>query len=72
MNQSLNINMPIFYQQYPKNKASINYYTLAPNRIVIQYFRLKNIDECDSGIMEAASKVIVKSSRTIQVEARSL
>ncbi|NQZ25807.1 MAG: hypothetical protein HRT55_05770 [Colwellia sp.] len=37
-----------------------------------KYYRLTSTGECGSGAMEADSKVIVKSSRTIQVEARSL
>jgi len=37
-----------------------------------KYFRITSTGECGSGVMAAASKVIVKSSRTIQVEARSL
>ncbi len=37
-----------------------------------KYYRLTSTGECGSGVMDANSKVIVKSSRTIQVEARSL
>ncbi len=37
-----------------------------------KYYRLTSTGECGSGFMDANSKVIVKSSRTIQVEARSL
>ncbi|WP_057832743.1 pilus assembly PilX family protein [Colwellia sp. TT2012] len=37
-----------------------------------KYYRLTSTSECGSGDMAADSKVIVKSSRTIQVEARSL
>ena len=38
----------------------------------IKYYRLQSIGECGSGDITADSKNIVKSSRTIQVEARSL
>ncbi len=38
----------------------------------VNYFRLTSTGECGSGVMEAGSQSIVKSSRTIQVEARSL
>ena len=47
-----------------------NYYTDAVN--AVEYYRLTSTGECGSGTMDANSKVIVKSSRTIQVEARSL
>ncbi|PKI13149.1 hypothetical protein [Colwellia sp. 12G3] len=36
------------------------------------YYRISSTGQCGSGTMEASSKVLVKSSRTIQVEARSL
>lgn len=36
------------------------------------FYRLTSTGECGSGAMEIDRKVIVKSSRTIQVEARSL
>lgn len=39
---------------------------------VIKYYRLTSTGKCGSGIMGSNSKVIVKSSRSIQVEARSL
>jgi len=38
----------------------------------VEYYRLTSTGKCGSGSMNADSKVIVKSSRTIQVEARSL
>lgn len=38
----------------------------------IGYYRLTSTGMCGSGVMASDSKVIVKSSRTIQVEARSL
>ena len=47
-----------------------NYYTDAIN--TVEYYRLTSTGACGSGAMDANSKVIVKSSRTIQVEARSL
>ncbi len=49
-----------------------NYYPITPDPTATQYYRLTSTGECGSGVMEANSKVIVKSSRTIQVEARSL
>ncbi len=38
----------------------------------INYYRLTSTGECGSGSIDADSKGVVKSSRTIQVEARSL
>lgn len=38
----------------------------------VNYYRLTSTGTCGSGAMEVDSKSIVKSSRTIQVEARSL
>jgi len=38
----------------------------------IAYYRLKSTGTCGSGAMAADSKAIVLSSRTVQVEARSL
>ena len=38
----------------------------------VNYYRLTSTGECGSGVIEAESKMVVKSSRTIQVEARSL
>ncbi len=49
-----------------------NYYPTTPDPLATQYYRLTSTGECGSGVMDANSKVIVKSSRTIQVEARSL
>ena len=49
-----------------------NYYPIIADPTATQYYRLTSTGECGSGAMEADSKVIVKSSRTIQVEARSL
>lgn len=49
-----------------------NYYPILVDPTAIQYYRLTSTGECGSGVMGANSKVIVKSSRTIQVEARSL
>jgi MSHA biogenesis protein MshP len=49
-----------------------NYYPITPDPTVTQYYRLTSTGQCGSGVMAANSKVIVKSSRTIQVEARSL
>jgi MSHA biogenesis protein MshP len=37
-----------------------------------KYYRLTSTGKCGSGVMEIDSKTVVKSSRTIQVEARSL
>ncbi|TYK67152.1 hypothetical protein [Colwellia echini] len=47
----------------------VNYYTDTNN---IKYYRLTSTGKCGSGAMAADSKVIVKSSRTIEIEARSL
>jgi len=47
-----------------------NYFTDTVNSV--EYFRLTSTGKCGSGVMEVNSKVIVKSSRSIQVEARSL
>lgn len=49
-----------------------NYYPISVDPTAIQYYRLTSTGECGSGAMAANSKVVVKSSRTIQVEARSL
>lgn len=49
-----------------------NYYPIVADPTATQYYRLTSTGECGSGTMDANSKVIVKSSRTIQVEARSL
>ena len=38
----------------------------------VNYYRLTSTGECGSGVIAAESKMAVKSSRTIQVEARSL
>jgi MSHA biogenesis protein MshP len=47
-----------------------NYFTDTVNSV--EYFRLTSTGKCGSGFMESNSKAIVKSSRSIQVEARSL
>jgi MSHA biogenesis protein MshP len=47
-----------------------NYYSDAIN--LVEYYRLTSTGKCGSGAMGANSKVVVKSSRSIQVEARSL
>ena len=47
-----------------------NYYSDTVNSV--EYFRLTSTGKCGSGLMKSDSKVIVKSSRTIQLEARSL
>lgn len=39
---------------------------------LIAYYRLTSTGKCGSGTIEADSKAVVKSSRPIQVEARSL
>jgi len=39
---------------------------------LINYYRLTSTGECGSGAITADSNAVVKSSRTIQVEARSL
>lgn len=50
-----------------------NYYSDTENPLaVIQYYRLVSKGKCGSCSMEIDSKSIVKSSRTIQVEARRL
>lgn len=49
-----------------------NYYPIIADPTATQYYRLTSTGECGSGAMGANSKVVVKSSRTIQVEARSL
>jgi MSHA biogenesis protein MshP len=50
-----------------------NYYSDTEDPLaVVQYYRLTSTGKCGSGVMGANSKAIVKSSRTIQVEARSL
>ena len=50
-----------------------NYYIDTQNPLaVIEYYRLTSTGKCGSGIMEEHSKNMVNSSRTIQVEARSL
>jgi MSHA biogenesis protein MshP len=47
-----------------------NYFTDTVNSV--EYFRLTSTGKCGTGLMESNSKAIVKSSRSIQVEARSL
>ena len=42
------------------------------NHNSIAYYRLKSTGTCGTGTMDADSKTIVLSSRTVQVEARSL
>lgn len=49
-----------------------NYYTTVPDPTVTQYYRLTSTGKCGSSALSANSKGIVRSSRTIQVEARSL
>ena len=48
----------------------VNYHTDSVNNV--NYYRLTSTGECGSGAMASNSTVIVKSSRTIQIEARSL
>jgi MSHA biogenesis protein MshP len=50
--------------------TTCNLYFPAPSGI--NYYRLTSTGECGSGIIDPNSKAVVKSSRTIQVEARSL
>lgn len=52
-------------------KTTCNLYFPDPNTS-INYYRLTSTGECGSGNISADSKAAVKSSRTIQVEARSL
>ncbi|MBU2870299.1 pilus assembly PilX N-terminal domain-containing protein [Colwellia sp. E2M01] len=47
-----------------------NYYSDSENDV--EYYRLTSTGKCGTGAMNSDSKVIVKSSRTIQIEARSL
>ncbi|WP_157829039.1 hypothetical protein [Colwellia sp. 75C3] len=47
-----------------------NYYSDTVSSV--KYFRLTSTGKCGSGLMKSDSKVLVKSSRSIQVEARSL
>jgi len=50
-----------------------NYYSDADNPLaVVRYYRLTSTGECGSGTIEADSKNVVVSSRTLQIEARSL
>jgi len=50
-----------------------NYYSDTEDPLaVVRYYRLTSTGECGSGTIEADSKDVVVSSRTIQVEARSL
>jgi MSHA biogenesis protein MshP len=50
-----------------------NYYSDTEDPLaVVQYYRLTSTGECGSGDIDENSKATVKSSRTIQVEARSL
>jgi len=65
---SLNDDIPGLYDCTAKTSCE-TYHTGTDGT---KYFRLTSTGECGSGAMVADSKVIVKSSRTIQVEARSL
>ena len=49
-----------------------NYYPKPADPLAVQYYRLTSTGKCGSGIMAGDSKNMVNSSRTIQVEARSL
>jgi MSHA biogenesis protein MshP len=50
-----------------------NYYSDTEDPLaVVRYYRLTSTGECGSGTIETDSKDVVVSSRTIQVEARSL
>jgi len=66
---SLNSDIPGLYDCTAATSCE-NYHTDTVN--LVEYYRLTSTGECGSGIMGADSKVIVKSSRTIQVEAKSL
>ena len=65
---TLNEDIPGFYD-YTAATSCDNYHTGLDGT---KYYRLVSTGECGSGEMKIDSKVIVKSSRTIQVEARSL
>jgi hypothetical protein len=58
--------------QFPENKAPSNMPSIINPLAVIEYYRLTSIGSFGNGTMGSKSKAIVKSSRTIQVEARSL
>jgi MSHA biogenesis protein MshP len=51
-------------------KTSCSLYHMDANNI--KYYRLTSTGECGSSVIGADSKAVVRSSRTIQVEARSL
>ncbi len=50
----------------------VHYHTDGSGAEAVNYYRLTSTGECGSGTIEANSSAVVKSSRTVQVEARSL
>jgi len=65
---NLNEDIPGLYDCRAKTSCE-HYYTDLDST---KYYRLTSTGECGSGVMNANSKDIVVSSRTLQVEARSL
>jgi hypothetical protein len=58
--------------QFPENKVPFNMPSIINPLAVIEYYRLTSIGSSGNGTMGSKCKAIVKSSCTIQVEARSL
>ena len=66
---ALNQDIPGLYSCSASTTCEL-YFTDTTN--IVNYYRLTSTGKCGSGVMDANSTAVVKSSRTIQVEARSL